>query len=166
MMIQIAPSILSADFARLGEQVRAAESGGAGMIHLDVMDGHFVPNLTIGPAVIEAVRACTDLPLDCHLMIEEPDRYLEAFAAAGADLISVHQEAAVHLEVAGVLPVVVVACESEFVLIDGDLGFASTSPNFNGACLVAASPLLGVGGSTPTPEAEVDSHFLVGHQEG
>jgi ribulose-phosphate 3-epimerase len=97
-MIQIAPSILSADFSRLGEQVRAAESGGAGMIHLDVMDGHFVPNLTIGPAVVGAVRACTDLPLDCHLMIEEPDRYLEVFAAAGADLISVHQEAAVHLQ--------------------------------------------------------------------
>jgi ribulose-phosphate 3-epimerase len=96
-MIQIAPSILSADFSRLGEQIRSVEEGGAGLIHVDVMDGHFVPNLTIGPLVVEAVRRSTSLPIDCHLMIEEPDRYIEAFAESGADFISVHQEASVHL---------------------------------------------------------------------
>lgn len=96
-MAVIAPSILSADFARLGEQVRAVEAGGAGLIHVDVMDGHFVPNITIGPLIAEAVRRSTELPIDCHLMIEEPDRYIEAFAAAGAEMISVHVEAATHL---------------------------------------------------------------------
>ncbi|MGH9521436.1 MAG: ribulose-phosphate 3-epimerase [Terriglobales bacterium] len=95
--IELAPSILSADFARLAEQVSAAESGGAAVLHLDVMDGHFVPNLTIGPPVVRSVRKVTKLPLDCHLMIEEPDRYIEAFAEAGADWISAHQEACVHL---------------------------------------------------------------------
>jgi ribulose-phosphate 3-epimerase len=93
----LAPSILSADFARLGEQVRAVEAGGAAMIHVDVMDGHFVPNITIGPAVTAAVRGVTGLPLDCHLMIEEPDRFVETFVAAGADMVSVHVEVAVHL---------------------------------------------------------------------
>ena len=95
--IELAPSILSADFARLAEQVSAAEAGGAAVLHLDVMDGHFVPNLTIGPPVVRSIRKVTKLPLDCHLMIEEPDRYIEAFAEAGANWISVHQEAAVHL---------------------------------------------------------------------
>jgi len=95
--ILLAPSVLSADFARLGEQVRCVEDAGAGLIHLDVMDGHFVPNLTIGPAVVEAVHRITSLPLDVHLMIEEPDRYLEAFRNAGADWISVHVEAVRHL---------------------------------------------------------------------
>jgi ribulose-phosphate 3-epimerase len=93
----LAPSILSADFGNLAEQVRAVERGGAGAIHLDVMDGHFVPNLTIGPPVVKAVDGITTLPLDVHLMIEEPDRYLEAFREAGADWISVHQEAVPHL---------------------------------------------------------------------
>jgi ribulose-phosphate 3-epimerase len=93
----LAPSILSADFARLGEEVRAVEAGGAAMIHLDVMDGHFVPNITIGPAVTAAVRKVTELPLDCHLMIEEPLRHVEAFAEAGAEMISVHLEAERHL---------------------------------------------------------------------
>ena len=96
-MIKIAPSILSADFARLGEEVQAVARAGADYIHVDVMDGHFVPNLTIGPLVVEAVRKVTDLPLDVHLMIEAPDRYIADFASAGADLITVHQEAVPHL---------------------------------------------------------------------
>jgi ribulose-phosphate 3-epimerase len=96
-MIKIAPSILSADFARLGEEVEAVARAGADYIHVDVMDGHFVPNLTIGPLVVEAVRKVTDLPLDVHLMIEAPDRYINDFASAGADLITVHQEAVPHL---------------------------------------------------------------------
>jgi ribulose-phosphate 3-epimerase len=93
----IAPSILSADFARLGDEIRAIEKGGAGLVHVDVMDAHFVPNLTLGPPIVESIRKTTALPLDCHLMIENPDRWVDAFADAGADLISVHQEAAVHL---------------------------------------------------------------------
>ena len=93
----LAPSILSADFARLEAEIQAVEAGGAGLIHVDVMDGHFVPNITIGPPVVASLRRTTRLPLDCHLMIEEPDRYVDAFLQAGADMMSVHQEAAVHL---------------------------------------------------------------------
>jgi ribulose-phosphate 3-epimerase len=93
----LAPSILSADFARLADEIAAAEEGGARLLHLDVMDGHFVPNLTIGIPVVESIRKVTDLPFDVHLMIEEPDRYIERFARAGANLISVHQEAVPHL---------------------------------------------------------------------
>ncbi|AGN36201.1 ribulose-phosphate 3-epimerase [Bacillus paralicheniformis] len=96
-MVYVAPSILSADFARLGEEIRDVEQGGADFIHIDVMDGHFVPNLTIGPLVVEAVRPITELPLDVHLMIEAPDRYIPAFAKAGADILSVHVEACPHL---------------------------------------------------------------------
>jgi ribulose-phosphate 3-epimerase len=96
-LIELAPSILSADFARLGEQVRAAGEGGARVIHVDIMDGHFVPNLTIGPPVVKSLRKVTDLPLDCHLMIENPDEFIPAFADAGADWMSVHQEAVRHL---------------------------------------------------------------------
>jgi ribulose-phosphate 3-epimerase len=96
-LIELAPSILSADFARLGEQVRAVAEGGASLIHVDIMDGHFVPNLTIGPPVVASLRKVTKLPLDCHLMIEDPDSYIPAFADAGADWISVHQEAVRHL---------------------------------------------------------------------
>ena len=96
-MIELAPSILSADFARLGEQVQAAAEGGASLLHVDVMDGHFVPNLTDGPPVVKSLRKATELPLDCHLMIENPDEFIPAFIEAGADWISVHQEACVHL---------------------------------------------------------------------
>jgi len=96
-MIQIAPSILSADFGRLAEEIRAIEAAGADLVHIDVMDGRFVPNLTIGPLVVKAIRKVTRLPFDVHLMIVEPDRYLEDFARAGADWISVHAEACVHL---------------------------------------------------------------------
>ena len=95
--VKIAPSILSADFARLGEQIREAEAAGADWIHVDVMDGHFVPNLTIGPLIAEAARRCTGLPLDTHLMIEAPERYLEAFVRAGVTSITVHAETCRHL---------------------------------------------------------------------
>lgn len=95
--LMIAPSILSADFARLGEDIQAVEKGGADVIHVDVMDGHFVPNITIGPLVVDAVRKVTDLPLDVHLMIANPDQYLDDFAAAGADWITVHVETCNHL---------------------------------------------------------------------
>jgi ribulose-phosphate 3-epimerase len=94
----LAPSILSADFGRLAEQVRRAEKGGAGAVHVDVMDGHFVPNLTVGPAVVKSLRKETALPLDVHLMIENADRYLDAFVDAGANWISLHVEALPHLQ--------------------------------------------------------------------
>lgn len=93
----IAPSILSADFVRLGEEITAVAEAGADVIHIDVMDGHFVPNITIGPLVVDAVRKITDLPLDVHLMISDPDRYIDSFAAAGADWITVHVETCHHL---------------------------------------------------------------------
>jgi len=96
-MIKIAPSILSADFARLGQEIEAIAAGGADYVHIDVMDGHFVPNITIGPLVVEAVRRVTDLPLDVHLMIENPDLFIADFARAGADIITVHGEAVHHL---------------------------------------------------------------------
>lgn len=95
--IKIAPSILSADFARLGEELKKVEDAGADWIHIDVMDGHFVPNITIGPFVAEAVKKATSLPLDVHLMIERPEDYISAFADAGADIITVHAEACSHL---------------------------------------------------------------------
>lgn len=98
MSVRIAPSILSADFGRLADEVRSAEAGGADWIHVDVMDGRFVPNITVGPLVVRAVRRATHLPIDVHLMIAEPERYIEDFAAAGADVISVHVEACVHLQ--------------------------------------------------------------------
>jgi ribulose-phosphate 3-epimerase len=97
MTIRLAPSILSADFARLGEEIAAVERGGADLIHCDVMDGHFVPNLTIGPAVVGAIRRVATVPLDVHLMIEDPDRYIDDFVAAGAAMISVHVEVLPHL---------------------------------------------------------------------
>ena len=95
--MKIAPSILSADFVRLGDELGKIEDAGADMIHIDVMDGHFVPNITIGPFIVEAVRKATSLPLDVHLMIDRPDDYVSAFADAGADIITVHVEAATHL---------------------------------------------------------------------
>jgi len=97
-MIELAPSILSADFARLGEQAQAAVEGGATVLHVDIMDGHFVPNLTIGPPVVASLRKVTQVPFDCHLMIERPDEFIPAFAEAGVNWISVHQEACVHLD--------------------------------------------------------------------
>jgi len=93
----IAPSILSADFTKLGDEIKAVEAAGADWIHIDVMDGHFVPNITIGPLVVKAARRVTDLPLDVHLMIEKPERYIQAFADAGSDLISVQVETCLHL---------------------------------------------------------------------
>ncbi|MCA1053467.1 ribulose-phosphate 3-epimerase [Rossellomorea aquimaris] len=95
--MKIAPSILSADFAELGKEIKDVEAGGADYIHVDVMDGHFVPNITIGPMVVKAIRPITELPLDVHLMIENPDRYISEFAEAGADYITVHVEAVPHL---------------------------------------------------------------------
>ena len=95
--VKIATSILAADFARLGEQVAAAEAGGADWIHVDVMDGRFVPNITIGPLIVSAVRRCTRLPLDVHLMIVEPEKYLAAFVEAGANRLLVHTETCPHL---------------------------------------------------------------------
>ena len=97
-MIELAPSILSADFSRLGAEIQTAVEGGSTVLHVDVMDGHFVPNLTLGPAVVTALRKVARVPLDCHLMIERPDELIPAFAEAGADWISVHQEACVHLD--------------------------------------------------------------------
>lgn len=95
--IELAPSILSADFAHLADQVKLAQDGGASVIHVDIMDGHFVPNLTLGPPVVKSLRKVTELPLDCHLMIENPDEFIPEFANAGADWISVHQEVCRHL---------------------------------------------------------------------
>jgi len=96
-MVKIAPSILSADFSRLGDEIKAVEDAGADWIHVDVMDGHFVPNITVGPPVIESIRKVTKLPLDVHLMIEHADCYVKSFAEAGADLLTVHVEACPHL---------------------------------------------------------------------
>jgi len=97
MAVSLAPSILSCDFSRLGEEIRAVEAAGADIIHIDVMDGHFVPNITIGPMIVEAVRRSTRLPLDAHLMIEHPESFVDAFAEAGADIITIHAETGYHL---------------------------------------------------------------------
>ena len=151
-MVEIAPSILSADFARLGEEIKAAERGGAGLIHVDIMDGHFVPNITIGPLVVKAARRVTDLPLDCHLMITDPDLYIDDFARAGASLISVHVEAVVHLHRTltairnlGCRPGVVlnpatplVAIEEALPLVDYVL-IMSVNPGFGGQSFIGAA---------------------------
>ena len=152
MSILIAPSILSADFAALGAAVAAVERGGADLIHVDVMDGHFVPNITIGPPVVKSLRRATTLPLDVHLMIEHPERYIDAFAEAGASLISVHVEVSPHLHrtvhaikalglKAGVVlnpstPVAVlddIAADLDFVLV------MSVNPGFGGQTFIPRS---------------------------
>ena len=152
MTVQIAPSILSADFAALGDAVAAAERGGADLIHVDVMDGHFVPNITIGPPVVTSLKRIAKVPLDVHLMIEEPDRYLEAFAEAGASMLSVHLEVLPHLHrtvhaiqalgvKAGVVinPATPVASLSE---IAGDVDYVlvmSVNPGFGGQTFIPRS---------------------------
>ncbi len=150
--VEIAPSILSADFARLGEQIQAAERGGAGLIHVDVMDGHFVPNITIGPLVVKAARRSTSLPLDCHLMISDPDSYIEEFARAGASLISVHVEAVTHLHRTlaairglGCRPGVVLNPATPLVAIEEALAFVdyvlimSVNPGFGGQSFIGTA---------------------------
>ena len=150
-MKKIAPSILSADFARLGDEVRAVAAAGADYIHVDVMDGHFVPNITIGPLVVDAVRKVTDLPLDVHLMIENPDLYIPDFAKAGADIIVVHAEATHHLhrtvqliksfgKKAGVsLNPATTLHQLDFILDDLDLVLLMTvNPGFGGQSFIEA----------------------------
>ena len=151
-MIELAPSILSADFARLGEHVHAAAEGGATVIHVDIMDGHFVPNLTIGPPVVKSLRKVTKLPLDCHLMIENADEFIPIFADAGADWISVHQEACRHLDrslhlikshncLAGVVinPATPVDALSEVLDIVDYVLVMSVNPGFGGQKFIAST---------------------------
>ena len=143
--IEIAPSILSADFARLGEEIAAVEQGGAGILHVDVMDGHFVPNITIGLPVVKSLAAATRLPLDAHLMISEPGRYAEQFVAAGAKMVSVHVEADAHLhrtlmaiKGAGSQAGVAINPATPLTAIEEAIGFAdyilvmSVNPGFGG----------------------------------
>jgi ribulose-phosphate 3-epimerase len=151
-LIELAPSILSADFARLGEQVCAAAEGGGSVIHVDIMDGHFVPNLTIGPPVVKSLRKVTKLPLDCHLMIENADDFIPMFAEAGADWISVHQEACRHLDrtlhlikshdcLAGVVinPATPVAMLDEVLDIVDYVLVMSVNPGFGGQKFIPGS---------------------------
>ena len=150
--MQLAPSILSADFCRLGEEIRAVDDAGADIIHIDVMDGHFVPNITIGPLVVKAVRRITAKPLDVHLMIADADRYIDEFAAAGADWITIHVEACPHLQrtVArirelGKRPGVVLnpatsLASLDYILEDIDLVMLmSVNPGFGGQCFLPSS---------------------------
>ncbi len=145
MKVQIAPSILSADFGNLAAEVKAVENAGADVIHVDVMDGHFVPNITLGPLVVKAVKPSTKLPVDCHLMITDPDSYIEAFARAGADWITVHVEACTHLhrtiqaikalgvKAGAVLNPATPPSTLEYVLEDLDLVLVmSVNPGFGG----------------------------------
>jgi ribulose-phosphate 3-epimerase len=148
----LAPSILSADFARLGEEIAAVERGGAGVVHVDVMDGHFVPNITLGPPVVKSIRRATRLPLDCHLMIENADRYLDAFIDAGANWISLHQEvvphlqrAVAHLRTRGVRPGVVLNPATPIATLDEILPeidyviIMSVNPGFGGQKFLPSS---------------------------
>lgn len=150
--VQILPSVLSADFRCLGEQVAEVERAGADRIHIDVMDGRFVPNLTVGPLVVEAIRHSTNLPLDVHLMIVEPERYLADFAAAGADIILVHQETCPHLhrtieqiknlgKQAGVVlnPATPLATLDEILSAVDQILLMSVNPGFGGQRFIAAS---------------------------
>src|SRR5437763_10413400 len=152
MTVQIAPSILSADFAALGDSVAAAERGGADLIHVDVMDGHFVPNITIGPAVVRSLKRVAHVPLDVHLMITDPDRYLEAFAEAGAAMMSVHVEVLPHLhrtvhaiQALGVKAGVVLNPATPVVALEeiaGDVDFVlvmSVNPGFGGQTFIPRS---------------------------
>src|SRR5919205_846221 len=145
MPLRIAPSILSADFGRLAEEVRAVEAAGADYVHVDVMDGRFVPNITIGPLVVEAVRKVTKLPIDAHLMIVEPEKYVDAFASAGADIVSVHAEVSPHLHrtlqairAAGAKPAVALNPSTPIDALDWVLGdcemvlLMSVNPGFGG----------------------------------
>jgi ribulose-phosphate 3-epimerase len=151
-LVELLPSILSADFARLGEQVSAAERGGGSVIHVDVMDGHFVPNLTLGPPVVKSLRKATDLPLDCHMMIENPDEFVGPFAEAGANWMSVHYEACRHLhrslqliEQHGMKPGVVINPATEVDLLVPVLGMVhhvlvmSVNPGFGGQSFIPYS---------------------------
>ena len=144
-MVELAPSILSADFAHLADEVAAAERGGGTVIHVDVMDGHFVPNITLGPPVVKSLRKATNLPLDCHLMIENPDEFIPAFADAGADWVSVHYEACRHLHRTleliaqhGMQPAVVINPATEVAVLRPILGMVhhvlvmSVNPGFGG----------------------------------
>ena len=150
--LMIAPSILSADFTRLGDEIRAVEAAGADVIHVDVMDGHFVPNITIGPLVVRAVRAVTDLPVDVHLMIADPDRYLKDFIEAGADWVTVHVEACVHLhrtlacikdlgrKAGAVLNPATSLTTLEYVLAEVDLVMLmSVNPGFGGQSFIPSA---------------------------
>ncbi len=180
--MKVAPSILSCDFARLADEIRAVESGGADWIHVDVMDGHFVPNITIGPVITAAARRSTELPLDVHLMIEAPDRYLEAFAKAGASVLTVHQEVCsdlkrtvARIQELGVLAGVAVNPATPLdtvrhVLPDIDLLLVmSVNPGFGGQAYIAGSTdkvrraraLLGEAGSDA--ELEVDGGVDAGN---
>jgi len=149
---KIAPSILSADFSRLGEEVRAVEAAGADVIHVDVMDGHFVPNITIGPVVVESLRKITALPLDTHLMIQEPDRYIETFARAGSDWITIHAEVCKDLHQTikrirelKVRPGVVINPDTPLKALDAILGeidlvlIMSVNPGFGGQGFIPAA---------------------------
>jgi len=148
-MVEIVPSILSADFARLAEEIARVERGGAAMLHLDVMDGHFVDNLTIGPPVVESIRKCTRSHLDCHLMIENPNRYAAQFAKAGANSVSVHYEACEHLDgtlenirkagaLAGVVlnPATAVAVLEDVLEVADYVLLMSVNPGFGGQQLI------------------------------